>query len=312
MKPYVLTITPNPALDIGGIVDKLKPNEKVYVHKETRCPGGNGINVARILHRLGIPVIATGFIGASTGEEIDFLLDSEGVRSKFVAIEGHSRICVTVSSNADQKQTRLTFPGPYIRKMEKKRIFDIVKNGNGVALLMLGGSLPKGFSNADVLHILRLARKRKFDSIVDCPASVMRSAIEGRPLLIKPNLDEFQELIKKKIRSIHSVHQEARKLLDRVAHVCVSSVEGGTLLVTRGHSFFGRIPPVKVKSTVGAGDSMVGAMAAQFFLKNSAPEELLRWGLAASAATLSHSGTAMGRDAEIRRLYKLTTIRRVG
>ena len=44
MRKYICTLTPNPALDLGGIADKIVPNEKSYVHDEKRYPGGNGIN----------------------------------------------------------------------------------------------------------------------------------------------------------------------------------------------------------------------------------------------------------------------------
>jgi tagatose 6-phosphate kinase len=70
MSQTVCTVTPNPALDLSGLVDDLKPNEKSYVYDSTRWPGGNSINVARILTRLHVPVLATGFLGGSVGQEI--------------------------------------------------------------------------------------------------------------------------------------------------------------------------------------------------------------------------------------------------
>src|SRR5690242_15734995 len=70
----IYTITPNPALDLGGVVDRLVPNEKSYVQDETRFPGGNAINAARIIKKLGQPVIASGFLGGGTGDEIEKLL----------------------------------------------------------------------------------------------------------------------------------------------------------------------------------------------------------------------------------------------
>lgn len=308
MKNKILAITPSPALDLGGIVDDLKPNEKSYVHNETRSPGGNAVNAARILTRLKIPVVATGFLGGSAGQEIKTLLDAEGVTNKFIKIKGHSRICVTVSNKADHRQTRLTFPGPRISAEEKSRFFKFLQSRKNISFLVFGGSLPKGLNSVDIVHLMRFARSRKIKCIIDCPGSILRELIDGRPLLIKPNLSEFQEVTGSSVRSISGVQKEARKLLDRVPYICVSSVEDGALLVTRQQSYFGRIPKVKVRSTVGAGDSMVGAMTAQLFLKNESAEDILRWGLAAAAATLTHPGTAFGNAHEIRRLYSKTMI----
>ena len=123
----IYTVTPNPALDLGGVVDQIAPNEKNYVHGETRYPGGNAINVARVLTRLRVPVLATGFLGGSIGDEIRNLLDEEGVAHDFVSIQGHTRISITVSNLSNHQQTRFSFPGPTIRPRElialERRVF---------------------------------------------------------------------------------------------------------------------------------------------------------------------------------------------
>ncbi|MFZ3231657.1 MAG: hexose kinase [Pseudobdellovibrio sp.] len=307
----ILSITPSPALDLSGIVDKLIPNEKSYVHDELRSPGGNGINAARILTRLNIPVLTTGFLGGSIGQEIKTLLDLENVNNNFINIKGHSRICVTVSNKKDHNQTRLTFPGPSISKTEKLNLFRFVKAQQGLNYLIFGGSLPTGLNSADVLQLLRLAKKKKIECIVDCPGHILRELIKEGPLLIKPNLKEFQEATGTKVTSIAGVQKEAQKLLAHVPYICVSSVDEGALLVTRKNSYFGRIPKIKIRSTVGAGDSMVGAMVAQLAIKSSSGNDILRFGLAAAAATLAQSGTAFGSAHEINLLFKKTKVSQI-
>lgn len=304
----VCTVTPNPALDLSGIVENLIPNEKSYVHDESRWPGGNAINVARILARLKIPVLATGFLGGGNGQEVKILLDEEGVQNQFIKIQNQTRINVTISNNSDHKQTRLSFAGPQIHRTEKDQLFHFLRMKTKISLLVIGGSLPKGFSQTDLIQILRIANKRKIRTIVDCPGLVLHKVLNQNPFLIKPNLEEFQELVGKKVKSIGSVQDQAKKLLDKVLLICVSSVEGGALLITRQGSVFGRIPEIEIKSTVGAGDSMVGAMVAQLYKKNESPPELLRWGLAASAATLSKSGTTLGSRTQIQDFYKKTKV----
>lgn len=309
MRNYILTITPNPALDLSGVVENLVPNEKSYVHDEIRSPGGNAINTARILRRFGVPALAAGFLGGSIGQEIKHLLDEEGVKNKFVQIKGHSRICVTVSNKENHYQTRLTFPGPHISKNEKIRLFELFQNSKKPSYLVIGGSLPAGFQTSDILRLMNFARKMNIECVVDCPGKIMSQLIAGKPLLIKPNLTEFQEMTRTNVKSINAVKKEAHKLLDRVANICISSVENGTLLVTRNASYFGDIAKVKVISSVGAGDSMVGAMVAQFYKENTSEADILRWGLAGAAATLARPGTAFGSASEIHRLYKKTKVR---
>jgi fructose-1-phosphate kinase PfkB-like protein len=162
-----------------------------------------------------------------------------------------------------------------------------------------------------VIYLATLARKKNIPTVIDCPGELLRQLISAHPLLIKPNLTEFQLLVKKKVQTIPAIVKEARKLLNRVGMLCISSVKDGTLLVTQNEVFFGKIAPVTVRSTVGAGDSMVGAMVAQLYKGERDPQELLRWGLAASAATLSTRGTTLGDPAEIKRLYKKTRVQRL-
>lgn len=303
-KSMVLAVTPNPALDLGGVADRIKPNEKSYVHEVTRSAGGNAINVARVLNRLRVPVLATGFLGGGVGQEIKFLLDKEGVENNFVNIKDHSRISVTVSNRSDHRQTRLSFPGPVIRRNENAQFRKLLNAHSHAGPLVIGGSLLKGFDSADINQLLRRAQRHGIGAVIDCPAHVLREVVDEGALLIKPNLDEFQELVGKKVTTIASVQKAARKLLDRIDFVCVSSVEGGALLMSQESTYFGRIPKIKIRSTVGAGDSMVGAIVAKLFHGESSGSELLKWGLAASAASLSHMGTAMGTRDEILSLYK--------
>lgn len=307
----ILTVTPNPALDLGGVVDVLRPDEKSYVHDETRAPGGNGINAARILTRLGVPTVATGFIGGGTGQEIARLLAVEGVEHDFVAIAAPSRIGVTVSNRADHRQTRLSFPGPRIKGQEAHALIAKVRRDRSLSQLLIGGTFPSGFGLPEARRLIRLARRRGVPVTVDCPATILPGLIDAGPFFIKPNLTEFQESFHSKATSIDDVVADVGRLLPHVPYVCVSSVEGGALLVAPDGVFFGRIPRVKLRSTVGAGDSMVGAMVSRFHRGRFGGEDLLRWGLAAAASTLAQPGTTLGTARELRRLYRRTAVRTV-
>lgn len=305
----VLALTPSPALDLSGTVNHLKPNEKSYVYDEIRSAGGNAVNAAKVLHRLNIPVLATGFLGGSTGKEIQQLLEEEGVPSDFIPIRGHSRICVTVSNRADHQQTRLTFPGPPILRREKEALFRLLGRERKNSFLMIGGSLPPGFSAEDLVRAMKTAEKNGIRCIVDVPGKILRKVARANPFFLKPNLDEFQALTGSTARTIRGVRRAAEPISRRVPLFCVSSVEGGALLINGDRCYFGRAPRVAIKSSVGAGDSMVAAMAAQLCRGNTDGADLLRWGLAAAAATLAEKGTASGSAKNIYRLYHKTRVR---
>jgi fructose-1-phosphate kinase PfkB-like protein len=144
--------------------------------------------------------------------------------------------------------------------------------------------------------------------VVDCPGPILSKLNSEKVLLIKPNLEEFHAMTKSKVKTIAAVKKKAQGMLKRSSFVCISSVDGGALLVSENGSYFGRIAKVKIRSTVGAGDSMVAAMVSQFSQGNKSPEDILRWGLAASAATLTETGTQLGSAALIKSLYKKTKV----
>ncbi|MEQ1877586.1 MAG: hexose kinase [Bdellovibrionia bacterium] len=318
----IFSVTPNPALDLGGTVDKILKNEKNYVFGETRFPGGNGINAARIAHRLGSSVTVSGFLGGSVGEEIKELLEKERLKHRFVTISGHSRINLTVSNETNHEQTRLSFPGPKIKKSELRSLRILLRQQPTSTLAIIGGSLPSGLRGNDIRILVEELRSRRINTIVDMPGNVLKTVHYAKPLLIKPNLHEFQVMTGKKIERVGAVASAAKRFTENVPLICVSSVENGAILVCRKTAWFGRIPKVKIRSSVGAGDSMVGAMAEMLVrrgLHRKGHEELhsildlycsnlLRWALAAACATLTERGTQLGRKNSIRKYYSSVTI----
>ncbi len=308
----IYTITFNPALDISGSVEQLVPDEKNYVTNEVHTPGGNGINAAIIANRLGANVLALGFLGGEKGREIEDLLEREKLKHLFVNISGNTRMNLTVSNAKTHRQTRLSFPGPKIKYNEFEKLKSLLKKTREGDFLLFGGSLPQGISPGSINHLIRSQNKKGVLCIVDVPGNMLAEIITAKPFFIKPNLAEFQQLIGKNVKSIKTILPLVRRMTENVPLVCVSSVEGGAILVNKVEAWFGKIPRVEIRSTVGAGDSMVGAMA---YLLSIAPEttldELLREGLAASCATLTEKGMILGSRKSILHFKDLIKIHQI-
>jgi 1-phosphofructokinase family hexose kinase len=308
----IYTITFNPALDLSGFVEYLSPNEKNYVHDEIYSPGGNGINSGLIAQRLNSKVLLTGFLGGANGEEIKSKLNALHVKHDFIKISGSTRMNITISNNKTHQQTRLSFPGPKIKNVEKNHLFLMLKKLSSHDLVILGGSLPPGISVSFVLRLIKFIKSRNAFCMVDMPGKVIKDLIKARPDFIKPNLTEFQEIIGKKVTSIRSSIIQVKKLLNDVPMICLSSVEGGALFLTTKEIWYGKLPPVKIRSTVGAGDSMVGAMANRIESGRSFTcEELLRIGLSASCATLTEKGATLGTKKSILNYYPKILIKKI-
>jgi len=316
----IYTITPNPALDLSGHVDGIRPNEKNYVRKSRKDPGGNGINAARIAHRLGARVTALGFCGGAVGEEIKEFLDAEGVKHDFVAIAEEVRTNVSVTDDRTQLQTRLTFPGPRVRKSEQSQLLQQVKKLKAPALLMLGGSLPENCPEEFYGRLIRAAAGSKIDVVADLPAKFLKPILKSLPsnlILIKPNQAELEEVVGRKLSNLKSIGRAARELSALVPIVCVSLAEQGAIVAINARSWHFVAPKIHARGTVGAGDSMVGAILTRLArsrtvgsafhrLHRQTGDELpavlaeaFRWGLAAGAATAEVEGTAMARPQRI-------------
>jgi 6-phosphofructokinase 2 len=320
----VITLTPNPALDISGHVAQILPNEKNYVVRQRRDPGGNGINAARISTRLGTPTIALGFLGGHEGKEIALRLKQEGVKCQFTPIRNSSRVNITVTNDSDHKQTRLTFAGPKLRATEIAKILLSLKKLRSPGIFLLGGSLPPGCPKNFHLKTAAIAQANKQGVIADLPARFLKQMlIRNQPklLMLKPNKLELEELLGQKLGSERAILKAAHRLTAYSSMVCVSLGSNGAFLVTEKGHWRGIAPRIKSRGSVGAGDSMVGAMAARFaraqittpddlerlFLDdqqrlNAALEDAFRWGLAAGAATAEAEGTSLAEASRIKKL----------
>ena len=325
MKIY--TLTPNPSLDLSGHVPSITVNEKNYVTRDHQDPGGNGINAARIATRLtqriSTPVIAMGFLGGEIGEQIAVFLKSEGVLQSFIHIKDNSRINVTVTNDHDHQQTRLSFPGPTVSTREIKSLLNCVKGLRKPGLLILGGSLPHGCKSDFYPKLIEMGTAAGLGIIADLPTKHLKGALRTKNcklLLIKPNLDELTGLFGKPLRTDHEITQAALQLNRKSAIVCASLAEKGAIFAVNGSAWFAHAPHVTAHGTIGAGDSMVGAMATRLaHWKITSPgqiddlhepilseilKDVFTWGVAAGAATAMTEGTHLAEAATISRLVK--------
>ncbi len=339
-KVTVITLTPNPTLDVSGVVETLIPNEKNTVRDERRDPGGNGINSARIIQRLAgklIDLKAMGFLGGSVGQEVASLLRKEGLPSDWTEIRGNTRVNVTVSliphAHASPRQTRLSFPGPRIQTQEAHTLIRHLPKPKNGGLLLLGGSLPPGLSVRFWNSVIRASNQSGMGSLVDIPAQSLSALFallpKNRPmpplLGIKPNLHELGLLLEKDLShaSLAEIAKASRPLTQKAALICISMGPKGALLVTEGPAWWVKAPRIKARGTVGAGDSFLGAFAFELAREGlTTPQavvehlrsnpatpssplcQALRLGAAAGAATAESEGTQLAPKKEILRLLR--------
>lgn len=306
----ILTLTLNPAIDVSTSVERLAPIHKLRCGHTRRDPGGGGVNVARVIHRLGGDVVAVYPKGGFIGALLQRLADQEGVRSCTVPIAQETREDFTVVEQASGQEYRFVLPGPQLSEQEWRACLDSVLAGEGRPdFIVASGSLPPGVPSDFFQVLARKVRQRGTKLVLDSTRVATKAALEEGVHLIKPNLREFRELLDEPLMSRQEWIDAARRLIARrgVERVALTLGDRGALLVGAEEAWFGEGLPVKPVSSVGAGDSFLGAMVWALSVGRSA-SEALRYGIAAGSAAVLATGTGLCNVDTVERLLPQVNI----
>ncbi len=299
----IVTLTINPALDVSTSVKKMMPFTKMRCAPAHRDPGGGGINVARVLRRLGIDATAIYPAGGATGQLLADLLEREGVRSIVIPASNDTREDLTIFDETTREQFRLVFPGAALSEGEWQACLESLAGITPApAFVIASGSLPAGVPHDFFGRVVR-ASKARSKVIVDTSGPFLKPALEAGVYLIKPNLGEFQELAGVASADDAALIEAGRRLFDRyrIEIIALSMGPAGALLITRDTVLRANGFPIEPISVSGAGDSFLGAMV--WSLANDGSLEIaLRYGVAGGSAALLNPGTELCRAEDVRRL----------
>ena len=303
----IATLTFSPSLDSATTTPRIYPEGKLRCSAPRFEPGGGGINVARAIRRLGGKSLAIYPAGGVTGEHLTGLLQAEGVEVDVESTADWTRQNLHVLAEQSNEQFRFVMPGAVLTPQELHGQRMKVAALPPETILVISGSLPPGMDVVDLLEVIRFAREKGLRCVVDTSGPALAAAVkEGGLLLIKPNLAELAELTGLTLEEPEAIVVSAQGLIAQGAshYVVVSLGPQGAMAVSSKMSVHITPPPVKKLSTVGAGDSMVGAMCLKL-AAGASLGEVVRFGVAAgTAATLRH-GTQLCDPQETARLLSL-------
>ena len=290
----IITITLNAAIDKSTSITSLAAGKKLRCAPPCFEPGGGGVNVSRAIHKLGGETTAIYFAGGYTGEFYKQLLDDEKISSVAVKTRNHLRENLIVFDRSSGMQYRFTMPGPSIYEQEWKEILKTIKEHDRADFMVVSGSLPPGVPNDILANIAVIAKRNNIKLIVDSSGKALQNALTEEVYLIKPNLQELAELTGKNLASMDEAMNAAKTIVDRGKSkiIVVSLAEEGALLVTETLSKHLPAPKVKIKSTVGAGDSMLAGII-QSLSKNKTIEEAVQFGVLCGTAATMNTGTSL-------------------
>lgn len=289
----IITVTLNPAIDQTVYIDNFQVNEVNRIKRIRRDIGGKGINVSQNLENLNKDNLCVTILGGINGEFIKKELSRQNINSKIFEVNDEVRVNLKVVDLEKKTFTDINEPGFILSEERIKSIIDsIIALATTEDLVVLSGSVPKGF-NSDVYK--ELIEKLDCKTILDTSGKLLMEGIKGKPYLIKPNIDELKKLLgNDHINGEEEMIIAAKELIEKGVHIVVVSLGAeGLIYVTKERTLKIEGKKVEVKSTVGAGDSMVAALAMAID-ENYSLEEMSKFASAVSTASIMSEGSAPG------------------
>lgn len=298
------TLTFNPALDLQTAVDVVEPENKLRCDSPRQDAGGGGVNVSRVIRRLGGRAPCVLPLGGPAGQALGARLAAEGLQAAVVPIAGETRQSFTVHDRSRQAEFRFVLPGPRLAEREIRALEDALENLEPrPGVLIVSGSLPPGLTPSRLARLARRIRRRGVRLALDASGEGLKAGLEAGVWLVKPNRKELADCLGQDLPDRDAQLAAARSLVARgsAEWVALSLGADGALLVGPGFAAHAPALPINPVSTVGAGDSFLAGLTWELS-RGARPEAALATAVAAASATLLSPGSGMARRADIRRL----------
>lgn len=289
----IYTVTLNPALDKTVEIPSFAADSVNRITTMRTDPGGKGINVSKVISKLGGQSIATGILGGDTGLAIQSALKTMGLKTSFRFTEGETRTNLKVIDPVNHTNTDINEPGVTVSEEILNGLLAQLTAGLEKGdIVVLSGSLPKGSPRDTYYTWTGACKKAGAKVILDADGELLEAGLKASPYLIKPNNYELSQLLGETLATPEELNKAARRLMEEhgIAKVVVSMGGKGALYVTQDETIYAEGLKVPVGSTVGAGDSVVAALAVAEE-SGMGLEETVRLSTATGGANVMCSGT---------------------
>jgi len=298
----IATLTINPSLDKSTHFTGLIAEQKIRCEKPRYDAGGGGINVSKAIAKLGGKSTCIFTSGGSSGEMLEELIVKEKLESNVIKTKNWTRENFIAFENKSKAQYRFGFPGNEFYENEQEEILQTIKELK-TDYLVISGSLNEGLPTNFYQKIATIAKESNIKVIVDTSGEALKKVLETGVYLIKPNIGELAKLIGVEHIELPEVEKAAKKLIDNKSAeiVVVSLGADGAILVSKDETHLVKAPKVEKKSTVGAGDSMVGGMV-WAVSQNKTLKEVIQIGVCCGTAATMNEGTQLFYAEDVYRL----------
>jgi 1-phosphofructokinase/tagatose 6-phosphate kinase len=309
----IVTVTLNAAIDRTLTVPNFQLGHRHRASQGLTLAGGKGINVARALKRLDVPVVATGLAGGRTGTRIVEELTSEAILNDFVRIADESRTSSAVVDPTAGTYTEINEWGPHVEPDELVMLLEKISYlARGADMVVFAGTLPRGVEDSFYAEAIRDLNRRNVPAVLDSEGPPLRLGVEAEAFLVTPNQREAEGLVGQEFGD----DEDYTMALDRIADMGARNVlitsdtrSFGLFRVDRKRtSFRADAPNVEPVSAVGSGDVLLAAFLAAR-LAEKPLEEALRAAVAAGAASTLEVGAGRFEPREASKLQSSVDVR---
>ncbi len=335
----ILTVTLNAAVDTTlALRGALAVGASQTAEGVVRLPGGKGVNVARVLHTLGLPVRAIGLSGGSAARVIAEGLAAEDIAASFLPISGASRTNVALvnstdgadgadGADGDPRVTEINEPGPTVTAAEGERFLAHLDGLlPGAPALVLSGSLPPGLPDDYYARLIERAHAVGVPALLDTSGRALRPGLAAGPLLVKPNETEAAQLTGRAVRGVDDAVAAAALRAMGAGAVALTLGAMGAVLVTADGAWHGRVAVAGGVSPVGSGDAFLAGLLAGLVgatTRKEAPDvaralthevvvrDALARAVACGAANTLRRGAGVLDAGDVARLEKAAEVRRL-
>jgi 1-phosphofructokinase family hexose kinase len=308
----IYTVTLNPAVDREMTVDAIAFDTVLRALEWRVDCGGKGFNVARMLKSLGTSSVALGFAAGKSGEMLNDKLQSLGIETAFVWVDGETRTNVSIVSAENGQYVKANEPGPTINEAglaqlaQKTR--DLVQAGDW---WVLAGSLPPGVEPGYYTELITIIQSAGAKVFLDTSDEALRQNCGAKPLLVKPNDEEAHALTGLPVNTPAEIAAVGMAISAMgPASVVISLGKVGAVLVDKGKAWLAASPKIVAANPIGAGDSMVAGIVWGLSQGDSMQDALCK-GIACGAATASQKGTSVGSRDQVNDLLSQVQMREV-
>ena len=302
----IVTVTLNAALDRTLTVPNFQRGQRHRASLGLMLAGGKGLNIARALKLLGVPVVATGLAGGRTGTRIVEELTSEAILNDFVRIEDESRTSTAVVDPTGSTYTEINEWGPAVRPEELEMLLDKLNYlAQGADAVVFAGSLPRDVDDGFYAEAIRELNRRHVQTVLDSEGQPLRLGVQAEPFLVSPNQGEAEGLVGQEFNEDDDFMLGLDSIAELGARNVLITQESGCFALLREeretHRFRAKAPHVEPISAVGSGDVLLAAFLTAR-LKGEPLDDALRSAVATGTASTLEVGAGRFEQREVGRL----------